>query len=486
MAGRRESGPTRGILSAHRKMLARRLPVARPIRNSLLTILAALWTSGALLPAQDPLPEPVEPPQGSTAAAPRQIIDAEPPDSNEYKATVAPVAVAVGRPTGPRPADWLVLARITGRVVTAEGRQPPRGVKLATVCAGSSQPQPGPKQTGHFEIRPPPHPDLLNDLQGSPPTKSSSEVRKLLASGVRVSVPFPQFMPSCFLTARLEGYRNVKIPIGFLTPDDTTIVGRRSWLDIGLVILRPVDMPGGRTLSEATALAPPAARKAFESAVDTLDSQDPDFGKAISRLETAVELHPSFAAAWDLLAEARLATEDQGGALQALTRAINADPEYLSSYVLMLGMVTANNNWEEVTWLADRVLQFSPNAPLALYLSAVAATKLDNIELFQAHVESLKKVDDPANWPDGEYFMALLHESKSEFDEAAQLYAAVLRNSSNESVRSVAKRKLHEWGKLGIVQEQEALPGLAIPEIPPLEPADRPPTLKRRAPPPAP
>ena len=136
----------------------------------------------------------------------------------------------------------------------------------------------------------------------------------------------------------------------------------------------------------------------------------------------------------------------------------------------MLGMVTANNNWEEVTWLADRVLQFSPNAPLALYLSAVAAMKLDNIELFQAHLESLKKVDDPANWPDGEYFMALLHESKSEFDEAAQLYAAVLRNSSNESVRSVAKRKLHEWGKLGIVQEQEALPSLAIPRFRPWSP----------------
>ena len=159
-----------------------------------------------------------------------------------------------GRPAHRSAARGLaVLARITGRVVTAEGRQPPQGVKVATVCAGSSQPAARPQADRPLRDPPAPASRLAERSAGVPPDQELLRGAQAACQRRASLRALPQFMPSCFLTARLEGYRNVKIPIGFLTPDDTTIVGRRSWLDIGLVILRPVDMPGGRTLSEATA-----------------------------------------------------------------------------------------------------------------------------------------------------------------------------------------------------------------------------------------
>ncbi len=336
------------------------------------------------------------------------------------------------------------------------------------------------KSTGQFEIRPTLHSDLVAALQGVPPTKSLPEVRRLLARGVRVPVPVPRGLPSCYLTVDIEGYRPAKTLIGLLATDDTTILARRPRVDAGLLVLRRFDLPDDQPASKETALAPPTARKAYERAVEALNRRSPDYERAIPHLETAVEAHPRFAAAWDLLGDARLGTGDEGGGLQALTRAINADPTYLPPYAQMIGIVSANQNWEELAWLSDRFLEVSPDAPLGLYIGAAAALRLDDLPMLKLRTSRLEQLGEMPRWPRTQLFRGRVHESKGEFQEAANAFEALLQTEVDEDLRGLLNGKLRDWSKLQLVEPRSAKPKPER-DVPPAKSA-RPPEPRPRGP----
>ena len=355
---------------------------------------------------------------------------------------------AAGETAGNRP--WFVLDRAVGRVVAVDGSRPPKGVQLQALCGGRSyDPLTLSDPTGNFEFGPQHHAHLIASLRGDPPNKSLSEVGLSIRNGVRVPLNFqPELLPLCYVTAQLDGQRAGRAVVGRLAADDVTIVSRRSRADVGIIVLRPIEMLTGKPASQTTALAPDAARKSYGKAIGALNRRFPDYDRAVRRLEAAVEAHPAFAAAWDLLGDVRLGIGDRGGALQAWSRAINADPAYLPPYVQLMATVVANRNWTELAWLAERFLETSPDAPLALYMSAVAAVMLEDLPLLEARTTRLLQAGELGNWPNGRLLRAVMHESKSELKPARKLYELLLQSDIDEGLDRFINARLQALTKL--------------------------------------
>ena len=257
----------------------------------------------------------------------------------------------------------------------------------------------------------------------------------------------------CDVTAELAGYRTVSIEVGLLAYDGVTLVGDRSQADVGFVILHRLEDFDGYARSSTTSLAPSAARKAYESGVRALERRVPNLEQAASRFERALEVFPEFAGAWSALGLTRWTLGDDGEALQAFTRAINADPKYLMPYEVMMEMVLESQNWEELGRLTERYLEVSPTAPMTLYMSVAAALNLDKLALAEERMGKLEELGAKDYWAKSHAILAVKQENNSKFKEAAKAYEAFLSVYPNHSTADMLKRKIFEWKRLKVIDE---------------------------------
>ncbi len=409
-------------------------------------LLGWIWLHVGLVLGQVPSTPSAHPAEAPAAAAlPVTPTPVDPMDSSDGPPRTSEAALD----------EWWVVDRIIGRAIAVDGSFPPMDLSVRVFCGTAEYRGALVKSTGHFEIRPEPHPDLVSTLKRNSAADSADKVRSAIARGVRVQVDDRQGMVPCYLSVQKPEYRQSMVLVGLLAPDDTTILARRPLANAGLLVVRRFDRPGAGLASRSTALAPPGARKAYERAVSILDRPSPDFERAIPHLEAAVEAYPAFAAAWDLLGDARLSTGDEGGGLQALTRAVNADPTYLSPYATMTSIISANRNWVELAWLSERFLEASPDAPLGLYIGAAAALRLDDLPLLELRASRLEELGEMPHWPRTEMFRGRIHESRAEYEKAADAYRTVLQTEIDEGLRSILRHKLEGWSALHLIEPRQ-------------------------------
>jgi hypothetical protein len=108
-------------------------------------------------------------------------------------------------------------------------------------------------------------------------------------------------------------------------------LGRRSPLDdpwVGTIVIRQPVLSVGTTIAVKALLIPEAARMSLERAIQELRAPEPEFGIAARELTKALDLHPRFAVAWQLLGEVRGRMRDPVGARDAFEKAVSMDGSY--------------------------------------------------------------------------------------------------------------------------------------------------------------
>ena len=343
---------------------------------------------------------------------------------------------------------WYIRNLVSGRVVVGGGGAPPMPVAIGLVCGDWFRSKGHTDADGRFKFRPERHADINAAIarSGKAPTGEA------FTPEILYQVPWPGDLPPCDVTAELAGYRTVSIEVGLLAQDGVTLVGNRSEVDVGFMILHRLEDFVGYARSSTTKLAPKSARNAYESGIRALEKRIPNLEQAASRFEKAVEVFPEFAGAWSALGLARWIRGDDGEALQAFTRSINADPKYLMPYEVMMEMVLENQNWEELDRLSERYLEISPSAPMTLYMSVAAALNLDKMTLAEERLRKLEELGEKDYWAKSHAILAVKQEKNSKFMDAAKSYEAFLSVFPDHSTVDELKRKLHEWRRLKVIE----------------------------------
>ncbi len=347
----------------------------------------------------------------------------------------------------PKFEGWFAVERMSGRVVLGGGESPPAGARVVLHCEGEARAE-GPAQpSGYFGFKPQLHPDLAARV------KSAGGQPDGL---IRLAVNEAEYMPPCAVSATLEGYLSDFVPAGHIWGDRFTLVAHHPRIELGTVILRPLEGFPRSPASATTAQAPEEARNAFGSGLKALRKDWPDFQRAQSRFERAVEAYPGFAAAWHALGETRWELGNEGGAMQAFIRSVNADAAFLPPYQRLIRIEMTDQNWEEVEWLTERYLALSPEAPMILYMSAAAAANLGNLDLAEERVSALAALGEMDRWPKSHAVLGLVQEGRLEYARAAKAYAAYLSLSKDRALADLVTRKLYEWRKLRVIASSDA------------------------------
>ncbi len=355
--------------------------------------------------------------------------------------------------TGEKAAPQYVRSWLAGRVVVEGNRVPPQRVAVTLNCGGLPRTQAYTQPNGHFGFEPS-YVDALPSLAPAtdepegiePDTDGEQDLR----SGVSAR-------SNCRLGAKLSGYTSSQSYVGFLGSDGVTLLSYSKKTSVGEIVLRPLEGLAGNAVSDTMELAPEIALADYEAGMRLLREVHPDGVQAARHLEQALQAFPRFAEAWVALGEARWILGMRAEATQAFTRSINADPQFLPPYEMLIHLMSQDQNWSELEWLTERYLAMSPRTPLALYMSAVAAVNLGNYERAEQRVLELQLTGYYDSWPKSHVILGMVHESRHEYKQAARHYRTYERIGRDLFLRSSVRRTLYEWERLQVIGSRELL-----------------------------
>ncbi len=329
---------------------------------------------------------------------------------------------------------------VVGRVVVEGAERPPESVVIRMSCGGASIPQDYTDRRGRFSFQPGCNPVMA---------MSDASARGVFFGGPGGGMSSSRGMLNlshCWLFVDLPGYRSNHVGLQFVRPMDRNAVGP--------IVLTRIEGSTGSTVSVTTLEAPKNAKKAYNKGLKALRSvEEPDYQKAVSHLERAVEFHPEFAAAWEALGRARMGLADEEGARKAFSRSIHSDPWFLQPYVPLIDMATERHEWTELESLADRYLALSPGSMRIRYLNGVAAVSLGKMSKAESMIRMIKNAGEMNIWSESYVILAAVHSSRAEFEEAAKHYEAYLKLSPTGETADQVKRILYDWRTLQVIDE---------------------------------
>jgi Flp pilus assembly protein TadD len=118
---------------------------------------------------------------------------------------------------------------------------------------------------------------------------------------------------------------------------------------------KPAGLPG--TISARDAAIPAAARKEFDAGSKTL-ATDPQ--SSADHFRKAVEQYPNYAEAWMYLALAQLKLSKRLDALQAVRKAIEADPKFSKAYTLQGRLLLEDRDFEKAETVLQESIRLDP------------------------------------------------------------------------------------------------------------------------------
>ena len=347
---------------------------------------------------------------------------------------------------------------LSGTVVTEDGVPPSEPAAVERICYGERYAQTYTDRKGRFNF----------NLGVSPSWAFGDASAGSLNSGpgvVQRRGPTPQLasppsrrigrvdLRGCELLVSLAGYRSESIQLGVRSTFDKP--------NIGVMILRRLEGGGGVGISATSLAAPKKARKSFEKAVRELRKERNGGGKpakAIKELEKAVEEYPEYAAAWNLLGQARLSSHDNAGARDAFHKAMAADDKYLGPYLPLLRMELQGKRWKEVDEVSTRLLRLNPGTAEARFYRAVANFNLGNLEVARQLAVEVQSGEDARRWPQVHHLLGMVYSNKGEFPLAAAEYKSYLRARHFGPVAEQIRRQLLEWEASGMIKKAHAAP----------------------------
>lgn len=343
---------------------------------------------------------------------------------------------------------------LSGKVMLDDGTPPPEPATIEVVCNGQPRPQGYTDSKGRFSFQLGQAGNVMMDASVSSANQGFG--RDGMSSG---GAGFPGSSGSgstfgsgelmgCELRATLAGYRG-----------DAVMLGRRSTFDnpdVGTIILHRLANVQGTAISFTTLAAPKDAKKSYEKAQKTLQQKNPKHAEAAKDLEKAVEAYPQFAAAWNLLGDARLAMKDEDGARKAFEQSLAADSKYVNPYMQLAVLDLRSQRWASAADVTSRLTQLNPYLGQAHYFNAIANFNLGKMDVAEKSARNAVKSDSASRFPMMHQLLGAILARQGDFPQAADEFRSFLKMSPGSPQADQIRKQLTEWEGLGVIQRAEA------------------------------
>ena len=137
-------------------------------------------------------------------------------------------------------------------------------------------------------------------------------------------------------------------------------------------------LPANSFVSVADLGVPAAAEKEFAKASHLIEKQDWD--KAIDRLQKAVTIYPSFAAAYNNLGVVYSRVGNRARGREALQKAISIDDHLVPAYVNLSRISIVANNFAEADTLLGKATELAPPDATTLVLLAYVEAREEHLD----------------------------------------------------------------------------------------------------------
>ncbi len=151
----------------------------------------------------------------------------------------------------------------------------------------------------------------------------------------------------------------------------------------------------------------------------------------------AVQIYPSYAAAWVVLGQILEAENKPDDGRQACSQARSVDPNYVAPYLCLADFAATEDNWREVSILSVGALSLDPTGnTYSFFYAADAAFHLGDLEKAEHDAQNSIQLDKWHHLARVHLLMAQIYKAKQDFiKQAAELreYLKIAPNSADSS-----------------------------------------------------
>ncbi|MXY70411.1 MAG: tetratricopeptide repeat protein [Acidobacteriia bacterium] len=334
------------------------------------------------------------------------------------------------------PPEPEMTAYISGSVQMSNGGVVPKETVIELVCGGFTRAtdQVGPE--GAFDI----------ELSGR--GNGLVDATQVTVSGRALGVPQPNHlgvvnMTNCVVRAELPGYQSSEIQLGIRSMFDSP--------DVGEVVLSKAEGILGHAISPSIARAPKKAVQSYEWALKQVGKPQPNLRKIAARLESAVRLDPSFAAAWRLLGQVREGLGMPEDALDAYKQAVAGDPHLHPVYTRIVPLLVGSGDLAGAIEMGERALEINRHLDdVRFYVAGAYLRSGNNGQCIEKSLELIER-GATATYPQAHQFLGSAYANNSEFESSATHFRRFLELSPNATAADAIRNQLDEWSKLGVI-----------------------------------
>jgi len=273
---------------------------------------------------------------------------------------------------------------VSGNVVIDGAGAPPEPVPLERLCNGMA------RRVGYTDSKG----QFLIDL-GSYAVEQDSSENDTAGGLQQVIKPAGGVTQSryegCELVASLAGFQSTSV----------TMQGQDDFgqMHVGTIVLKRLSTVEGSTISMTSLAASKDARQAYEKGRKARSENKLE--QAEKELNKAVELYPSYAAAWALLGEVHTMQNRLQEAAKEYTQATTCDPQFVTPYFGLAIIAVNQQRWQDAANFSEQTIRLNGYAyPTAYFYNAVANFQLKNFEVAEKSGRKFQTVDSEHRHPD--------------------------------------------------------------------------------------
>jgi tetratricopeptide (TPR) repeat protein len=346
-------------------------------------------------------------------------------------------------PTSPGPSPNTQPIFISGRVLLDGGSALPEAVVIERVCNGVSHREGYTDSKGGFQIQ------LGQNVEFQDASSSDATTMKGItpknSTGTGQDALRFQYL-GCEFRALLPGYMSSSALL--------KLQGSAWQYDIGTIFLKRQAEVSGSTISMTTMNAPRDARRAFDRGEKAFkENKYPDAEKELGK---AIELYPSYAAAWSLLGDIHHQQNQFDQAMKEYSQAFTIDPQFVSPEFGLALIAAQQKRWQDAVKLTSQVMKLNSLAyPSVYFYNAVANYNLGNFEAAEESGLKYKTLDaSDHHHPDIYLLLSEVMVRKQDYSAAAQQMRDYLAVNPGAANATQVKEKIKSLEDLSVAKKQ--------------------------------
>jgi tetratricopeptide (TPR) repeat protein len=331
---------------------------------------------------------------------------------------------------------------VSGKVVLDDGTELTEPAIIQTICRGRRHSETYSDVHGGFSFR-----------FGDPTQSAVASISDASSSNAnRTGTQSAADMQDCQLQAELAGFSSQAVELN-------SRLGMMNNIDVGRVPLHRLAHVDGTSISVTSALAPSAAKKAFEKGLE--QEKKSKWDDAQKSFEKAVQIYPRYATAWYQLGRLQLRNQllnqsqsqlpnqlPNDGAQSAkhsFEQSVAADPKYVNPYDGLAQLAMLAHDWHNVIDITSKLVSLNPvNFPDAYYDNAVANYNLKNFDDAEKSALQGVRVDEAHQIPKLQYLLAVILLQKQNYQAASEHMQLFLSLAKQQEEIELAKKGLAE------------------------------------------